>query len=299
MGVLLVCFDFAMAHGILDSLLDFIGCVPCGGVFGRWKTKLQDDDADLWMDLGFVNHVPDRKPPPIPKVVSIVQDDDEEDVSTIYGTAYHGPRLTLEEIAAMPQSTGHNLQGEKKEDDYYCAMLQQELELEPACWNERATSRGYRSAGSYTDLIDDASLESIMGPRSCRSAASSRPPPASLLEQQREQYLRFVDSFSYSFHKTSEDQKESYEGDDDCSSYSGVRRKLTMYLKRKEEMAVVPATTTKPVGLLPLLPSNARYQSQSTRIRSTLKMKNRFPDISCRTISIIKHQLPTMLSAEV
>lgn len=245
---------------ILESMFDLVACAPCGGMFGKWKSKLQDDDADLWLDLGFANHVPDPKPPPIPKVVSILQESDDEDVSTICGTAYRRQR--------SPSCT------EKKEEEEYCGMFGHdlELELEPHQSSRNVSFKGSRST-SYLD-VDDASLESVLGPRSCRSAAS-RPPMNSLLrrQRQREQYQRFVDSFSVSFN-ASEDQKEC----DDGSSYSSVRRKLTMYLKQND-------------GPLPDASQNGSFtlqaNSHSTYTSSTLQTKNRKPG-TCLSVNPLR-----------
>lgn len=207
-----------------NSMIDIFFCSPCPGVFGRWKTKLQDDDADLWLDLAFANHVPDEKPPPIPKVVSIRgESDDDEDVSTICGNTFEGASSSVLQERSYLLTTRRE---EKKEDD--CStMFGHDLELEVE-ERDRSTIKGGHCL-DYTD-VDDASLESIMGPRSCRSTTSSRPPQASLRQQQREQYQRFIDSFSYSFN-TSEDQKECPEDeyDADGSSYSSLRQKISMH----------------------------------------------------------------------
>ena len=240
---------------LLESMFDLVACAPCGGMFGKWKSKLQDDDADLWLDLGFANHVPDPKPPPIPKVVSILKES-EEDVSTICGTAYRESRQSRRQRP--------NYYSEEKKEDDISGMFghELELELESQPRSRTVSFKGSRST-SYLD-VDDASLESIMGPRSCRTTATSRPPMNSLLrrQRQREQYQRFIDSFSVSFN-ASEDQKEC-----DGSSYSSVRRKLTLYLQKAE--ADVRDT---PKGHLTL-----QTNSHSTHTSSTLQVQNGKPE---------------------
>jgi hypothetical protein len=222
-----------VATVMFETMLDIVACGPCSGIFGRWKSKLQDDDADLWLDLSFANHVPDVKPPPIPKVVSILHESDEEDVSTICGATYCGSRRSRQERSETRSASNE----EKWEEDAFSAMFGHSLELEVVKTTPhvaRSTSQENRSTISSCMDVDDASLESIMGPRSCRSIASSRRQTASCIERQqqrREQYQRFVDSFSRSFNVT-EDQKDE-DDDDDGSSYSSVRRRLSSYLKRK------------------------------------------------------------------
>ena len=243
---------------LLESMFDILACGPCGGMFGKFTTKLQEDDGDLWRDLGFGNHVSDPKPPPIPKVVSVLPDSDDEDVSTICGTAYRRPRV--------PQEQRSPYGGEEQKEDEFSAMVGHDLELELESQPARSKSvkfKGSRST-SYID-VDDASLESIMGPRSCRSTLSSRPPMNSLLrrQRQREQYQRFVESFSLSFN-TSEDQKEC----DDGSSYSSVRRKLILYLHQHEDL-LQDASQKGPLSL--------QTNSYSTHTSSTLPTQNRKP----------------------
>jgi hypothetical protein len=223
---------FVIANMMFEYILDIVACVPCSGIFGRWKSKLQDDDADLWLDLSFANHVPDVKPPPIPKVVSILHESDDEDVSTICGTTNCGSRRSRQERSEMHSTCNE----EKWEEDVFSTMFGHSLELEVAETTSQVARNNIRGNSSRTSSymdVDDASLESIMGPRSCRSIASSRRPMESCIQQQqqrREQYQRFVDSFSRSFN-LSEDQKD--EDHDDGSSYSSVRRRLSSYLKRK------------------------------------------------------------------
>jgi hypothetical protein len=80
------------SNAILATLSHIIACSPCVGTFGRWKTDLQDDDADLWNDLTLINSIPDVRPPGIPKVVEVVScsDRSDEDVSTLaYETIFH------------------------------------------------------------------------------------------------------------------------------------------------------------------------------------------------------------------
>jgi hypothetical protein len=232
-------------------------------VFGKWKSKMQDDDADLWLDLGFSNHVPHPKPPPIPKVVSILQESDAEDVSTICGTAYHGPRH-----ARRQRSPSYAACFEEKKEEH-SEMFGHDLELELD--SQQLKSRRFKGSRSTNYLdIDDTSLESIMGPRSCRTTASSKRPMNSLLrrQRQREQYQRFVDSFSVSFNN-SEDHKEC----DDGSSYSSVRRKLTLYLQQNDG----PLFDSSQKGSLTL-----KTNSYSTHTSSTLKAQNRKPE-ACGT----------------
>lgn len=268
---------------MFESMFDIVACGACTGLFGRWKTKLQNDDADLWLDLAFANHVPDVKPPPIPKVVSIVQDSEEEDVSTICGTAYYVPRRSQQHERSDARNSSHE---EKRDEEQVSAMYGHSLELEiekPKSRMSRNASRGDQSrTSSYADM-DDASLESIMGPRSCRSAASSRPPPVSWVKQQRkEQYQRFVDSFSRSFH-LSEEHKESFE-DDDGSSYGSISRKLSLYLKRKEGLDT--AVSLHKASSMPPTVWSARTSSvsTSTRTRSTLTLRTQ--DKTCRATNV-------------
>ncbi|KAG7344012.1 hypothetical protein IV203_022020 [Nitzschia inconspicua] len=263
---------------LLESMFDILACGHCTAIFGKWKTKLQDDDADLWLDLGFANHVPDTKPPPIPKVVSIVYDE-EEDVSTICGATYYGPRLSLRNRSDLP-SCNHE---ENRDEKQFPEMHGHHLELELEKSRPQATriaSRSCRSrTSSYMDM-DDASLESIMGPRSCRSVASSRPPSASLLQQQqKEQYQRFVDSFTRSFNQ-SEEQKESFE-EDDGSSYASVQRRLSVYLKRQEGLDTT-VNLHKTTSMPPAAWGSHTNSSMSTRTLSTLHTQDKM----CRATNV-------------
>lgn len=154
------------------------------------------------------------------------------------------------------------------------------------------SSRSNHSRASYSCAdVDDASLESIMGPRSCRSTTSSRPPTVSLAQKrQQEQYERFVESFSRSFN-VSEEQKESFEDYDDGSSYGSVQKRLSLYLQRKgglkasvnlHKSSSTPAATTS---------TSAAWRSHRTRSMSTTTARTRSTlsttqDKTCRATNV-------------
>jgi hypothetical protein len=265
---------------MFQTMLEIIACGPCSGIFGLWKSNLQDDDVDLWLDLSFVNHVPDVKPPPIPKVVSILHESDEEDVSTICGTTYCGSRRSRKERSEV-SSAGNE---EKWGEDVFSAVYGHSLELEIVKTTPPITksiSRGNRSStSSYLD-VDDASLESIMGPRSCRSIASSRLSTVSRAQRQqqrREQYQRFVDSFSRSLNLT-EDRKD--EDEDDGSSYSSVRRRLSSYLKRKNDYGGA-LNLNKATSMPHTVGTHRTHSMSTTRTSSTSHTQEK----TCRTTNL-------------
>ena len=75
---------------MLNVLLDFVACggVVCGDG-SPWMHTCQDDDADLWKDLTFLNFVPPPKAPPVPSTVEFpsrysTNGDEGDDISTLY-----------------------------------------------------------------------------------------------------------------------------------------------------------------------------------------------------------------------
>lgn len=209
-----------MVKVILSTVLDFFSCGPCG----KWKSQLQNDDADLWNDLTFAYAVPDGKPPAIPKVVKVVSDSDtDEDVSTLYESFHHrqlhwkdegdeekssSPSLTTPKISV-------NRETKQTTVDDCSPMYGHDLELEQVLEEINLSED------------DDQSLDSIMGPRSLALSVTSRnsrrtssslpamfspiisfPPPSSrpisLLQQQQRKF----------FHQTTSSRGEEDEVQD-------------------------------------------------------------------------------------
>jgi len=193
-----------MVKVILSTVLDFFSCGPCG----KWKTQLQNDDADLWNDLTFAYAVPDEKPPAIPKVVKVVSDSDtDEDVSTLYESFHHGQLHWRdegdEEKSSSPSLTtpkeSFNREIKQTTSDDCSPMYGHDLELEQVL----------EEINLSQDDDQSLDLDSIMGPRSLALSVTSRnsrrtssslpvifspiipfPPPStrpiSLLQQQQE-----------------------------------------------------------------------------------------------------------------
>jgi hypothetical protein len=266
-------------------------------MFGRWKTKIHDDDddPDLWHDLIFVSPTETTKPPPpIPKIL-ILQDEDDEDISTICGgtASFHGvPSRQHHQMQQYhrPTTKASSIPEEKKEDEYsemFGHDLELELEEEDVPLEHGSAKRKVGSnSGSHSHSFldaDDASLESIMGSYiSLATGTSSRLRGPSLLRQHQEQYQRFVDSFSYSF-TTVEDGKVEENtneyNDGDGSSYSSyVRRKLTFVVNDKGSHRANPSASSTASGSARHHRASFSLQtnSHSTDTSSTVQAKNIF-----------------------
>ena len=196
------------SNAILATLAHLVACSPCG----RWKAELQDDDADLWNDLTFVNAIPDVKPPDIPKVVEVVScsDGSDEDVSTLaYESYYHSHHIHY----SSPRRTRNNNSAPKEEEKSFTpspkrseVSLRQEHSFRDTTYRDPELEQVFEEIGGGEDSGDsDAELESIMGPRSQLSMArshisrsikraSSAPVvagrPISLLQQQQREHYQ-------------------------------------------------------------------------------------------------------------
>jgi hypothetical protein len=190
------------SNAILATLSHIIACSPCVGTFGRWKTDLQDDDADLWNDLTLINSIPDVRPPGIPKVVEVVScsDRSDEDVSTLaYETIFHQhyhsspdhrpavsrnsnsnnnntPREEEKSFTPSPKRTAEFLQKGNGQASRYHTHADPELEQvleEIGLKDSNSNSSNEDDDGGNDHGDGDAELESIMGPRSQISMARS------------------------------------------------------------------------------------------------------------------------------
>lgn len=262
---ILFILSFTMASNtILSALAHIASCNPCAGSLGRWKSNLQDDDADLWNDLTLINSIPDVKPPDIPKVVEVVScsDGSDEDVSTLaYGSYHHHHHHH-----ASPQRGNNSLleNTERREEEKSFTPSPQRNSLQEYSHRDPELEQVLEEIGDDDDSGDgDSELESIMGPRSQTSMtrshigrsikrASSAPVssrPVSLKQKQHQYQCpslerHYSDSLSAAKENVEQECRDNFDAtvplnlgrleiDHDGSSYSSVNLKLSFFKRNR------------------------------------------------------------------
>ena len=252
------------SNTILTALAHIASCNPCAGSLGRWKSNLQDDDADLWNDLTLINSIPDVKPPDIPKVVEVVScsDGSDEDVSTLaYGSYHHHHHHAM-----SPQRANNSLleNTTRREEEKSFTPSPQRNSLQDYSHRDPELEQVLEEIGDDDDSREgDSELESIMGPRSQTSMprsyisrsikrASSAPiySRSVSLKQKQHQYQcpslerHYSDSPSVTKEDAEEECRDNFDAtvplnlgrlelDHDGSSYSSVNLKLSFFKRKR------------------------------------------------------------------
>ena len=111
----------------MQELLSKLSCVDSAEeIWSNVTAALQDDDGDLWLDLGCNNWLSESpSQPPIPKIVSIDEEDDIDDDISDIGDDRHAasrkkrrPKRQISQGSCGSDSTLSDILGSRFQDPY-------------------------------------------------------------------------------------------------------------------------------------------------------------------------------------